>query len=151
MLLFVAMTIRDNYSTARWSKILGDSISALTRLCLWALSGQEVAVTDKLNGITVETVRSNGIVQLVPVAGKTTFTIDLPLVTLRALNFSLLLVPDRVLDHFNAVLASQFELTLGAIRVLRNNMLANLQPTATYRELYPHAIGRAATLDSVVS
>lgn len=151
VLLSVVMTIRDNYATSRWSDILGRSMEALTRLCLWALAGKEVAVEDRLNGISVEYVRSNGIIQLVPVAGKTTYTIVLPLVTLRALNFTLLLVPDELLDPFKSVSASQFESTLGAIHVLRNNMLVNLGPTACYRDLYPHAIGRPETLARVVS
>lgn len=152
VLLAVVMTIRDNYSTSRWSSLLGKSMVALTRLCFWALSGKEVTVEDRLNGITVEDIRSNGIVQLVPTAGEATYTIVLPLVTLRALNFTLLLVPDQLLDPFKSVSASQFESTLGAIHVLRNNMLVNLGvPTARYRDLYPHAIGRSETLDRVVS
>lgn len=57
-----------------------------------------------------------------------------------------------MLDPLRRVDSLQFESAMAAIYILRNNMLVSLgQTTATYKELYPHAVGHPATLNRTVN
>jgi hypothetical protein len=145
--------IQRMYSTETWERFLGQSRVGVIRMCVWILAGKEVQLGDKLNGVSVEDIRSTGIVQVQRVQETDdVYTMHIPLVTLAALNNGLRFVPPHTLNPAEMVNWMQFERTMAALYVLRNNMLVSLKQTsATYRELFPYALGQAETLDRRVS
>jgi hypothetical protein len=148
----VVDAIRGYYGTAGWQDLIGNSQEGVTRMCVWALSGREVILSDLLNGVTVEDVRSTGIVQLLQGSVHNRFQLFLPQVVIRALNIDYAFVSPEMLDPLRRVDCLQFESEMAAIYILRNNMLVSLgQTTATYQELYPHAVGHPATLNRTVN
>jgi hypothetical protein len=122
-------------------------------MILWALSAKEVALTNRLNGITVEKAHATGILMLEEAKNSypTKYIINVPLVLLRALNKKLRDVQDDCLNPVRSIDDREFEKVMSALRVLRQNMLVNIgKKTATYRELYPHALGYDEDLDQEV-
>jgi hypothetical protein len=138
----VTVGIQRIYSTETWERFLGQSTVGVTRMCVWILAGKEVRLGDKLNGVSVEDIRSTGIVQVQRVRETDdVYTMHIPLATLAALNNGLRFVPPQTLNPAEMVSWMQFERTMAALYVLCNNMLVSLnQKWATYRELFPHAI-----------
>jgi hypothetical protein len=149
----IVNSIHTYYNTKTWQDVVGGHAAGVMRMCVWTLAGKQVRLDDKLNGVTVEDVRSTGIVQVKEAdLVNDLFTLQLPLIVIAAINMTYKFVSR---DLFNPVKESswaEFGTAMAFVRILRNNMLVNLgQKTATLRELYPHAIGRSSTLDRVVS
>jgi len=146
----VVDSVKTAYGTKNWEDFLGGSPTGVRNMILLALSAKEVSLTDRLNGITVEQARASGILMLEEVKGSypTKYIINVPLVLLRALNKELRDVQDEYLNPVRSIDDREFEKVLSALRVLRQNMLVAIgKKTATYRELYPHALGYDEDLD----
>jgi len=145
--------IKGAYDTERWNNLLGGTRVGVRTMLLWALSSAQVALTDKLNGITVEEARNTGILMLEEVTGEERYTISMPLTLLRAINKTLkdIDIPDEDLDPVRTINDKEFEKVMTTLRRLRQNMLVKKgQKTATYRELYPHALGYKEDLDQEI-
>jgi len=153
--------VKGAYGTDNWNKFLGGvhkedhegTYVGVRTMVLWALSGQKVALTDKLNGITVEEARNTGILMLEEVTGEERYTISMPLTLLRAINKTLkdIDIPDEDLDPVRTINDKEFEKVMTTLRRLRQNMLVKKgRKTATYRELYPHALGYKEDLDQEI-
>ena len=145
--------VKTTYGTKNWDDFLGGSPTGVRNMILWALSAKEVSLTDRLNGITVEQARATGILMLEEVKDShpTKYIINIPLVLLRALNKELRDVPDDYLNPVRSIDDREFEKVMSTLRILRQNMLVNIgKKTATYRELYPHALGYDEDLDQEV-
>ena len=109
-------------------------------LCLWALCGKKVTLTDKLNGITVEEARDSGILTL-----RCDHRIEL---LLCAFNRDLQLIEEDHLDPFKHRDEWWFEEIGDAHRLLLGRLHAELgHSMVSYRELYPGGIGHAKDLD----
>jgi hypothetical protein len=155
VLKLVVDEVKNTYGTESWEYLLPGcgSQTGVRNMILWALSSKEVSLTDKLNGITVEQALKTGILMLQEVKDNPTkHTINVPLVLLRALNKGLGEdIPDEFLNPVHNIDDREFEKAMTILRVLRQNMLvATGKKTATYRELYPHAIGYDEDLDQEV-
>jgi hypothetical protein len=145
----VVDNIKDAYEVSAWEYFLGKSPVGVRTMVLWAMCGKQVSLDDKLNGITVREARSSGILTLEEVEeSPTLYTINVPLVLLRALNKTLRDVPDEYLDPVHIFDDREFEKAMCGLRILRQNLLVGMgKKTATYRELYPYAIGYKKDLD----
>jgi len=108
-------------------------------------------LNDKLNGITVEEARNTGILILQETKNTDRYIIIVPNVLLRVLNMSTNDIDDQFLDPVKNFDDRGFENAMSALRILRNNLLMKIgRKTASYRELYPHAIGYKEDLDQTV-
>ena len=56
----VVDAIHTTYFTKLWKQVLGGSLVGVQTMLLWAFSGQKVQLSDKLNGITVESACNTG-------------------------------------------------------------------------------------------
>ena len=141
--------VKGLYSTAVWNRLLSRPSHIVTKttgvltLCLWALCGKKVTLTDKLNGITVEEARDSGILTL-----RCDHRIELSLVLLCAFNSDLQLIEEDHLDPFKHRDEWWFEEIGDAHRLLLGRLHAELgHSMVSYRELYPGGIGHAKDLD----
>ena len=151
---YVVDKIRTVYCTKDWKNVLGGSLVGIRTLVSWALSGRKVQLTDVLNGTTVGAALNTGVLLLEAKAGMApAYVINMPLVLLRALNLELKEsdIPDEFLDSTRVVDDREFVKIMGAIRVLRQNLLVGMgKKTARYRDLYPHALGYHEDLDQEI-
>ena len=153
LLNLVVDDVKATYNTQKWDMLLGGTREGVRRMVLWSLSRKQVALTDRLNGITVEQARATGILMLEEVkdSHEERYTINMPLILLQAINRTLNDVPDEHLDPVHIIDDQEFEKVMTTLRILRQNMLVNIgKKTATYRELYPHALGYDKDLDQEV-
>jgi len=145
--------VQNTYGTKKWDDFFSGSPNGVRNMILWALSGKEVSLRDKLNGITVEQACSTGILMLEEVKGSypTKYIINVPLVLLQALNKQLRDVRDSDLNPVRIIDDREFERVMSTLRTMRQNMLVKSgNKTATYRELYPHALGYDEDLDQEI-
>jgi hypothetical protein len=143
------------YGTDTWCRILKaedntESFVGLKRMILFSLCGHPVTLSDKLNGVTVNDAKQTGILILESIRSSDTvprFTIVVPLVLIRALNRKLHILPEELLDPFKQIDDRCFEHAMCVMVMLRNNLLVSLQKKqATYKELFPGAIGHPEDL-----
>ena len=165
-------SIKSVYSLESWQMLMGgDHKESLHNMCLWALSRQRVALSDKLNGLTVASVRDLGILMLTPAGsegGKGTYYyfpcflpsptllrmsidlyyIEVPLLLIRALNDQGNFMDPITEQLFDPRVSNEhtFEDQIVGMRILRGNMLARKRSTCTVAELYPGAIGHREDL-----
>jgi len=145
--------VKEVYRTEKWQKLLGKSRKGVRQMVLWALSKKEVDLEDRLNGITVEQARATGILMLEKVnnSNEEKYTINVPMILLRAINKELKDIPDKCLDTLSSIDDREFERVVATLRVLRQNMLVAMKvTTATYRDLYPNALGHNEDLDQKI-
>ena len=148
----VVEQIAKSYDTEKWNNLLHSEVGVRTML-LWALAGKEVGLKDMLNGISVEDARDTGILMLEPVSNsREKYTLKVPLALLRAINLGLNDIEDSYLDPIPGVDDRAFERAMNGLRLLRQKLFVKAgRKKATYRELYPHALGYAEDLDQEVN
>lgn len=154
----VRTEIADAYQLKKWNALLYGKDSTMAQkdhgvlqMLIWSLAAHPVRRDTKLNAVTVEQAQATGMLMLLPTRDPSEFTIHVPLILLRALNAQLEVVPDPCLDSLEMMDWKSFEKTMCVLRALRQNLLVRMQrSTASYRELYPHALGHPEDLDRVI-